>query len=131
MKNSISGKLYKKNGQKTQMWVVGVGWSQTLKKCFMAYVTPFWSKFFGKFTVKSQIYKIDRVPSLKSMGWVGGFTSLGLFPNKTVFLRLPEINVVDNSGGWSDIFELHIKTIENCPKPKSCGVDQCYGLCRF
>ena len=61
----------------------------------MAYVTPFWSKFFGKFTVKSQIYKIDRVPSLKSMGWVGphlpqirpGFYG---FPTNSIdCLRLP------------------------------------------
>ena len=58
----------------------------------------FWSKFFGKFTVKSQIYKIDRVPSLKSMGWVGGFTSLGLFPNKTVFYDFPKSMLLTTVG---------------------------------
>ena len=50
-------------GTKSQMWVGAVGWSQTfINYCFMAHLTPFSSKIFGKFTIpnlfESQIYGV-------------------------------------------------------------------------
>ena len=53
---------------------------------FMAYLTTFLSKIFGKFVVTNQIYEIEGV--LKSMGWVGSQVC-DFFPKKTAFYGFP------------------------------------------